>query len=160
MLETGDVFVPPEPGLLKNISIKYSLDNIDAKVDTSDGHNTFHGTAIGVHQRIPQDTSQYSNVSTPLKLDQDISELNNIPATVTELIDCRISGNSKPVKSPKYKNFKLGQYDNYFSNAGNGDIAWLLARFPPKKYSTNTSNGVPVWSAYNSLIKSSETSMQ
>ena len=39
-----------------------------------------------VHQRTPQDTSQYSNVSTPLKLDQDISELNNIPATVTELI--------------------------------------------------------------------------
>ena len=84
MLKNGGVFVPP--GLLKDILIKCSLDNIDAKVDTSDGHNAFHGTAIGVHQRIPQDTSQYSNVSTPLKLDQDISELNNIPATVTELI--------------------------------------------------------------------------
>ena len=88
---------------------------------------------MGVHQRIPQDTSQYSNVSTPLKLDQDISELNNIPATVTELIDCQISGNSKPVKSPKYEKLKLGQYDNYLSNAENGDIAWLLARFSQKK---------------------------
>ena len=63
MLKNCGVFVLP--GLLKNIPIKCSLDNIDAKVDTSDGHNTFHGTAIGVHQRIPQDTSQYSNVSTP-----------------------------------------------------------------------------------------------
>ena len=88
---------------------------------------------MGVHQRILQDTSQYDNVSIPLKLDQDISVLDNIPATVTELIDCRISGNPKPVKSPKYKNFKLGQYKNYLSNAGNGDIAWLLARFSPKK---------------------------
>ena len=42
---------------------------------------------MGVHQRIPQDTSQYNNVSIPLKLDQDISVLDNIPATVTELID-------------------------------------------------------------------------
>ena len=87
---------------------------------------------MGVHQRIPQDTSQYNNVSIPLKLDQDISVLDNIPATVIELIDCRISGFSKPVKSPKYKNFKLGQYKNYLSNAGNGDIAWLLARFSQK----------------------------
>ena len=84
MLKNGGVFVPS--GLLKNIPIKCSLDNIDAKVDTSDGHNTFHGTAIGVHQRIPQDTSQCSYVSTPLKLDQNISELNSIPATVTDLI--------------------------------------------------------------------------
>ena len=42
---------------------------------------------MGVHQRILQDTSQYNNVSIPLKLDQDISVLDNIPATVTELID-------------------------------------------------------------------------
>ena len=34
--------------------------------------------------------------------------------------------------------------------------------FPKKTCSTNTSNanGVPVWSAYNSLVRSSETSMQ
>ena len=121
MLKNGGVFVPS--GLLKNIAIKCSLDNIDAKVDTSDGHNTFHGTAIGVYQRIPQDTSQYNSVSTPLKLDPDISVLDNIPATVTELIDCWISGNSKPVKSPKYENFKLGQYESYPSNAVNGEIA-------------------------------------
>ena len=35
MLKDGGVFVPS--GLLKNIYIKCSLDNIDAKVDTSDG---------------------------------------------------------------------------------------------------------------------------
>ena len=134
MLKNGGVFVPS--GLLKNIPIKCSLDNIDARVDTSDGHNTFHGTAIGVHQRIPPDTSQYNNVSAPLILDQDISVLDNIPTTVTELIDCQISGNSKPVKSPKYQNFMLGQYENYLSNAANGDIAWLLARFPQKKHLT------------------------
>jgi hypothetical protein len=37
------VYVPP--GLLKNVPITCSLDNIDAMVDTLDGRNTFHGTA-------------------------------------------------------------------------------------------------------------------
>ena len=158
MLENDGVFVPS--GLLKNMPITCSLDNIDAKVDTSDGHNTFHGTAIGVHQRIPDDLSQYETVSMPLKLDKENSKLNNIPSIVTELIDCRISGNQKPTKSPMYEHFKLGKYDKYLSNAENSDITWLLARFSQMSNSVDNNNGVPIWSAYNSLMRTSNKSEQ
>ena len=42
------VYVPP--GLLKNKTIRASMDNIDKKVDTPDGKHSFHGMAIGIYQ--------------------------------------------------------------------------------------------------------------
>ena len=145
------VFVPS--GLLKNIPITCSVDNIDAKVDTVDGHNTFHGTAIAVHQKIPHDASQFETVSVPFKIEKDSpTNLQNIPTTVTEMVDCHISGNPKPKKSPIYKHFKLSQYNDYVTTASKGDIGWLLSRYSQRVSSLNCNNGVPVWSAYNSLI--------
>uniref|UniRef100_UPI00358E2B91 uncharacterized protein isoform X2 n=1 Tax=Myxine glutinosa TaxID=7769 RepID=UPI00358E2B91 len=52
MNEFNGVYMPP--GLLKNLPIRCSADNIDAKVDTADGRNTFHGTALAVYQQVPQ----------------------------------------------------------------------------------------------------------
>lgn len=55
MQKNNGVFAPS--GLLKNIPITCSVDNINAKADIVDGHNTFHSTAISVHQKVPQDVS-------------------------------------------------------------------------------------------------------
>ena len=44
----NDVYIPP--GLLKSKQVLGSLDNIYAKVDTPDGKNSFHATAMGVYQ--------------------------------------------------------------------------------------------------------------
>ena len=60
MMKNGGIFVPP--GLLKNIPVECSLDDIDAKVDTSDGHNTFHGTAICSYRCAPKDSSGYISI--------------------------------------------------------------------------------------------------
>ena len=80
--------------------ITCSVDNINAKADIVDGHNTFHGTAISVHQKVPQDVSQFETVSVPFKIEKDYTtNLQNIPATVTEMVDCYISGNPNPKKS-------------------------------------------------------------
>ena len=84
MNEFDGVYVPP--GLLKNLPIRCSADNIDAKVDTADGRNTFHGTALAVYQRVPTDLSEYNTVAKPLKLhDNSSTKLDNIPSTVTEM---------------------------------------------------------------------------
>ncbi len=44
-------YVPP--GLHRQRRLRFSIDNIDAKVDTSDGRNSFHATAMAVYQREP-----------------------------------------------------------------------------------------------------------
>ena len=62
------VYMYPQ-GLLKNFSIRCSADNIDAKVDTADGCNTFHGIALAIYQQVPPDVSECETVAEPLKLD-------------------------------------------------------------------------------------------
>jgi len=44
-------YIPP--GLHKQKRLRFSLNNIDAKVDTPDGQNSFHATAMAVYQREP-----------------------------------------------------------------------------------------------------------
>ena len=44
-------YVPP--GLHRQQRLRFSLDNVDAQVDTPDGRNSFHATAMAVYQREP-----------------------------------------------------------------------------------------------------------
>ncbi len=47
-VEEHGVYIPH--GMLKNISIRASADNVDKKVDTYDAKNSFHAMAMCVHQ--------------------------------------------------------------------------------------------------------------
>ena len=44
------IFIPPD--FQKNRSTFFAIDNIDLKVDTLDGKNQLHGTAIAAYQHI------------------------------------------------------------------------------------------------------------
>ena len=44
------IFIPPD--FQKNCSTFFAIDNIDLKVDTLDGKNQLHGTAIAAYQHI------------------------------------------------------------------------------------------------------------
>ena len=151
MLKFNGVYIPPT--LFKNFPIRCSIDNIDAKVDTSDGRNTFHGTALAVYQHVPSDISECETVAEPLKLDDTALEtLANVPDTVTDMIPCNILGNPKPNRSPHYETFELGQNQDKVFAATQHDLAWLLVRYSQCKKGVQSTQTVPVWSAYNSLM--------
>jgi hypothetical protein len=155
MNEFSGVYIPP--GLLKNLPIRCSADNIDAKVDTADGRNTFHGTALAVYEEVPPDESEYETVVEPLKLhDKSSMQLQNVPSSVSEMSDCTITGSPKPSRSPRYENFELGQYQDKVLNATQHDFAWLLARYSQRHHPEETADGIPVWSAYNSRLCTQE----
>ena len=150
----GGIYVPP--GLFKNIPIRCSADNIDAKVDTTDGRNTFHGTAMAAYQRLPLDVSELETVCDPLTFQEtSCTRLENIPSTVLEISECTITGNPKPNRSPRYENFKLGLFEEKVSTASQQDTVWLLSRFL-QRHLEETPKGVPVWSAYNSRVSTSD----
>lgn len=108
MVQFNDVYV--SPGLLTNLPIRCAADNIDAKVDTADGRNSFHGT---VFQRVPTDVSGIETVAEPIKLSVTSSAtLQNVPPTVTDMSPCTITGSPKASKSPRYENFRLAQYQD------------------------------------------------
>ena len=83
--------------------------------------------------------------------------LQNIPSTVSEMSPCSLSGNPKPDQSPHYPNFQLGQHQEKTASATLEDIVWLLARYYQRHTIVAPESGLPVWSAFNSLICSSST---
>ena len=154
------VYIPP--GLKKGVPIRGSADNIDTQVDTYDGRNSFHGTAVSVYQRISPD-SVLENLSPPLKLEDNptnLEELKSAPPTVVKMKPRRITGTPKPSTSPHYENFKLGQNRPEVDHAHQTDMAWLIVRYMqreesqivPHTNSSDQSQTIPVWRAYNSAI--------
>lgn len=172
------VYIPP--GLLKNRTIHFSLDNIDLNVDTIDGKGSFHGLASGVYQS----TGEGEKLLGPLILDtmQSATGLADVPKTGIQIIPCNIEGNPCPRISPKYRQFEFGVNEKVINNAKNDDAAWLIARCisrmdqytncisdcytdlptsssrseeestaPPLNSSIFGKQSVPNWSAYNSL---------
>lgn len=86
MTEVNGVYVPT--GLPKNPPVHRC---------TSDGRNTFHGTALDVHHHLPQNVSGLETVFSPLVLMLDnVKPLQNVPSTVVEIECCNITGNPKP----------------------------------------------------------------
>ena len=131
------VYVPP--GLLKNKTIRASMDNIDKKVDTPDGKHSFHGMAIGVYQL----SCDGETIVNQLQLNnrQSLSEsLKNVPQTVIQLVPCAIKGSPKPQASPHYTSYKIGKYDDVYNSAQVNDLAWLTARYCSRVNSSANTN--------------------
>ena len=75
------IYIPPE--LHKQRRPRFSLDNIDAKVDASDGRNSFHATAMAVYQR----KASTEDRSECIKPTQDVARsLKDVPTTIVPLI--------------------------------------------------------------------------
>lgn len=106
------VYVPP--GLLKNKTIRASMDNIDKKVDTPDGKHSFHGMAIGVYQSSGDGETIVNQLQ--LSSQQHVSEtISNVPQTVIQLLPCAIEGSPRPQTSPQYASYKMGVYDKLYN---------------------------------------------
>ena len=73
------------------------------------------------------------------------------------MCSCSLSGNPKPCQSPHYPNFKLGKYQQKNVSATLEDILWLLARYYQRHRTVTTESRLPIWSAFNSLINTSNT---
>jgi hypothetical protein len=169
----GGIYIPPK--LYKGIPVRGSADNIDAKVDTPDGKNSFHGTASSVYQRTPIDENQ-ATVCKPLELSRTLKHvIKDVPSTVVQLLPCNIRGSPKPPVSPHYADYKLGQHTDKMAKAQQCDLLWLCARYIQRSlphldgsdhanssdnvaYSEHT-QGIPVWKAYNSQVHISTDSL-
>ena len=117
------VYVPS--GVVKGQFIRASGDNVDKKVDTKDGKNSFHAMAMCVYQR----RSNGDPLVRPVDLfDVSPASLSSVPSTCIKLEDCSITGNPKPHSSPSYEAFKLGSRNQYLEESRQNDIAWLIAR--------------------------------
>ncbi len=161
-------YIPP--GLHRQQRLRFSLDNIDAQVDTSDSRNSFHATAMAVYQREPniEDAIDVAvEYITPTQ-NKSARSLKDVPTTIVPLVQYTISGSPKPPSSPHYPDFKTGKNQDQLRNSEKDDLAWLLARHFHRN-AVNTSSlqfedsqenegsevnqdlpqPVPVWAAYN-----------
>lgn len=131
------VYVPP--GLMKNKSIRASMDNIDKKVDTPDGKGSFHGMALGIYQS----SGHGETVVTPLNIGNiglTSEGLKDVPPSCINLVTCSIDGSPKPRTSPHYDNYKIGVYDKVFATSQMNDFVWMLVRFFNREPFASSSN--------------------
>ena len=167
--ENSGVYIPP--GLVKGLTLRVAMDNIDAKVDTPDGKHSFHALAATAFQQAIQPGTTWEKASSPLQISSKVSsKLGDIPKTGVTLIQCHIKGNPKPVSSPHYPNFKPFKHSQKLNDSFENELVWLLARYANRKMSDvmvsnnetdisrqgenmvgSSSQLVPVWAAYNSL---------
>ena len=149
--------------LKKGLPLRASLDNIDMKVDTVDGKNSFHGTAITVYQRLMSnpDANMYLTQKVHLTSSQESTEfVRNVPQTVVPLQPCDIKGRPKPANRPHYEHYKIGQHREELQKSMRMDETWLLSRYmgrlPPGLETcdvpTEQKQPIPVWKAFNSLL--------
>ena len=156
MQQFDGVYVPP--ALMKNVPIRAAADNIDAKVDTPDGKNSFHATASTVFQRLDSE-KEYETVCEPLDLNKcKVLSFSQIPNTVVELTPCPIKGNPKPRISPQYPDYVIAENNENIKTAELSDLIWLLARFmnslkasAGSQPSDNSTEQIPTWRGFNSL---------
>ena len=166
-------YVPP--GLHRQRRLRFSLDNIDAQVDTPDGRNSFHATAMAVYQREPSVEDAIDVVVEHVTPTQNKSarSLKDVTTTIAPLIHCTISGSPKPPVSPHYPDFKIGRNIDQLKRSEVDDLAWLLVchfyRNAVNTFSLQCEDSqesevnqdipqpIPVWAAYNSLTCSSHS---
>lgn len=90
-------------------------------VDTCDGRNSFHATAMAVYQQEPsmngtqEELTEYANPTQS----KAARSWEDVPKTVILLIPSSITDTRKPHTSPQYPNFKLGTNEE-------DDLAWLV----------------------------------
>ena len=162
-------YVPP--GLHRQRRLRFSLNNVDAQVDTPDGPNSFHATAMAVYQREPSVEDAIDVVVEYVTPTQNKSarSLKDVPTTIVPLRHCTISGSPKPPTSPHYPDFKIGRNKDQLRRSEVDDLTWLVVRHFHRN-AVNTFSlqcedsqesevnqdvripqPVPVWAAYNSL---------
>jgi len=160
-------YIPP--GLHRQKRLHFSLDNIDAKVDTPDGQNSFHATAMAVYQRQPsaEDTTDVVVKYIAPTLNRSARSLKDVPTTIVPLVNSTISGSPKPPTSPHYLDFKMGKNADQLRRAEVEDLAWLLVRYfhhnalqsEDAEESEHVLQPIPVWAVYNSLTCASHSSV-
>ena len=128
IMENDGIYIPP--GLRKGVPIQASSDNIDKKVDTHVGKNTFHGTATTIYQKL-EDGRSYEYIRLTLKLQTGESKSkfpDNVPSSVLPLKPCTIKGTPKPSMSPRYPDYKVGKHYSEILFARTRDFIWLCSR--------------------------------
>ena len=91
-------YVPPL--LLKGIPLRASADHLDKNVDTFDGRNAFHGTAVSVYQSVTIENNLEPIRSKLVIVCTSNAPLSDVPDTLVDLHPCTIQGNPKPKESP------------------------------------------------------------
>lgn len=164
MTTNEGTYVPPN--LITGQALRASIDNIDAKVDTTDGKNSFHALASAVYQKCPK-TRETVVVTKPLSLNSagksSSSALKDVPKTGVALVPCTIKGTPKPTTSPHYVDFEPFQHQESLQRSFLDDIAWLLARYvnrssvqtvTTQQSSESSNQQIPLWAAFKSLTSS------
>ena len=123
------VYVPP--GIVKNVSLRASADNIDKQVDTYDAKNSFHGLEMSIHQ---QTTVGEPVVTAPDLYTISPTALHGVPKTVIDINKCCITGNPKPHTSPQYETYTLGMHEEEFSRSLKNDVCWLFSRSARRRH--------------------------
>jgi len=137
-INTNGVFVPVGP--VKGRPIRASADNIDKKVDTADGKNSFHAMASSVFQPTCEGETLVESIDL-YKI--SAGALTNVPTTCIKLVKCNVEGNLKPPVSPSYPSYKVGTHEEALESVLRLDTAWMMARFFNRQ-SNHASSGPPV----------------
>ena len=158
-IDINGVFLPP--GIVTGRAIQASADNVDKKVDTQDGKNSFHAMAASVFQP----TCDGESVVEQLDLWKvSPGTLSGVLSTCINLSECNIAGSPKPRTSPCYRSYKVGLHADHFESTLINDTAWMISRHfnrPSQSMdSQDVNQRVPVWSAYNCLVNTPESGQQ
>jgi hypothetical protein len=133
------VFVPHR--IIKGRHLRASADNVDKKVDTYDGKNSFHGMAASVYQAI----GDGGPLLEPIDLySVSPGALVGAPNTCVKLVQCDITGSPKQLTSPCYSTYEVGIHASHFESELCNDMAWLLARSitrQPSQYTPSVDMG-------------------
>ena len=102
------------------------MDNIDKKVDTPAGKDSYHGIASECTKRLEKEMEQQT-LCWYFELTKQ--KLPEVPESVIKLLSCKITGCPKPQTSPQYEQYVPGSHMEEFESAELSDIIWLMLRF-------------------------------
>lgn len=156
-MELNDgLYIPPDVVLGRHVF--FAVDNMDFAVDTPDGKNTFHGTAMAIYQR--QEAGDVAPELTVDPGDQCLHSIRQLPKSMTTLLECPAPP-GKPV-DPTFPQFGLCTEDQLPLYVRKQDFTWLLGRSLTRTITNGEaednqppSTNIPLWSGYNSTISSS-----
>ena len=139
-------------------------------VDTCDGKNTLHATAMGTYQHKSANPTIVLPIAKESLIQLNGEPLPKVPSTVIPLVSTHIKGSPKPQPSPQYKDYKIGRGFVMIGKAETNEIAWLLARSlsrtttmvtpiesvqtdAPQVERQSTTQNIPVWGAYSAVSR-------
>ena len=145
------------PDVVLGRHVFFAVDKVDSPEDTSDGKNTFHGTAMAIYQR--QEPGDVAPELTVDSGDQCRRSVRQLPESMTTLLECP-APSRKPV-GPIFPQFGLCTEDQLPLYIKKQDFTWLLGRSLTRTITNGDvedsqppSTNIPVWSGYNSPMSS------